>query len=64
MVDLLGSGQATLRFAESGAFPGTFNVTAVRYEFDSAAPVPEPTSLAMAAMIGVLPVIRRRFGRG
>lgn len=26
-------------------------------------PVPEPTSLAMAAMIGVLPVIRRRFGR-
>jgi hypothetical protein len=38
---------------------GSFWIDNIRLE-----PIPEPTSLAMAAMIGVLPVVRRRFGRG
>ena len=61
MVDLLGGGTATLSFVPSQAFPGAFNLTAVRYELD-AAPVPEPTSMLLigSGLAGLAAIRRRR----
>ncbi len=60
MVDLLGAGRATLSFAPSTVYPGTFNVTAVRYEFDGASPVPEPTSMLLigSGLAGLIAALR------
>ncbi len=45
-VDLTGKGTATLTFAASGVFPGAFDLTAARYDFE---PTPEPASLLLLA---------------
>lgn len=65
VVDLLGGGTATLTFAPSPplvleAFPGTFSLTAVRFDIE-AAPVPEPTSmLLIGSGLAGLAALRRR----
>ena len=47
VVDLLGGGQASLSFTPYPSQPGAFALTAVRYEFDAASTVPEPTSMIL-----------------
>ena len=47
LLELVGTGQATANLVPSLVAPGGFNLESIRYEFDSAAPVPEPTSMLL-----------------
>lgn len=62
VVDLLGAGQASLSFTPYPNQPGAFALTAVRYEFDAASPVPEPTSMLLigSGLAGLAALRRRR----
>ena len=61
--DLLGNSTATLTFAPSLVFPGSFTVEAVRYDFNGADPVPEPASMLLlgSGLAGVLAARGRRI---
>lgn len=61
ILELLGGGTATLSFAPSAPFPGTFNVTGIRFEIE-ASPVPEPTSMLLigTGLAGMAALRRRR----
>ncbi len=61
ILDLLGGGTATLSFRPSTPFPGTFNLTGVRFEIE-ASPVPEPASMLLigTGLAGLAALRRRR----
>jgi hypothetical protein len=62
VLDLSGAGVASLTFAEYAGNPGSFFLTAVRYDFtDSADAVPEPMSMMLVGTgLAGLAVLRRR----
>ena len=64
IADLLGGGTASLSFLSSNAFPGTFTLEAVRYEFDALA-TPEPGSMLLigSGLAGLAAWRRRRQGQ-
>jgi hypothetical protein len=64
-LNLLGSGTASLTFSPWTVFPGAFVLDSARYEFDAAAPVPEPASMLLigAGVAGLAAVRRRRQRR-
>jgi hypothetical protein len=62
-LDLFGQGRATLTFAPSSVAPGTFALSAARYEFGGS-PVPEPASMVLIGTgLAGLAALRRRAHR-
>lgn len=50
---------------ECAKTPGAFRLDSIRYEFDAAAPVPEPTSmLLIGSGLAGLAALRKRRNRG
>ena len=61
VANLSGGGAATIELRRDGQLPGLFHVDAARYEFESAAAVPEPMSIVLVGTgLAALAVRRRR----